>query len=722
MRHARPPARPGDAAPQAQIGTEVIRRLAAQRDLERFFELAAAEAARVLHADGAALIETDGTEQLRYRFFQGLPDDYRRLATGFRFARDEGTAGQALRLGTPVYTPHYAASSHALPDFVRSGLCANLVVPVGPADDRRGVIALAWFGQAPAHAPDSAQLAVVEMVADLVYWALHRQRLELSLEQQARHDPLTGLPNRRYLLERLDAMLRRHAGTPPLALAWLDLDGFKPVNDLHGHEQGDAVLGLFAERLRTAVREGDFVARLGGDEFAVVLCDVHDEQELHELLRRLSSGLERPYRLRGGVSVRCPPSIGAAWARDGDAESLLRDADRAMYLAKGRHRTGQAAWRVFASPAPEPGTHETDSALPGTLELHYQPVFDLETRVVVRVESLARLRRQGRLLAPAEFLGALDLRQQRRLLDAVLETALGQLAQWERQGLHGLSVSINAEPYALGDADLAQRIATLLQQHGLHASRLTLEILERGALLGREATVRQLTLLRAMGVRLAIDDLGTGHSSLLRLRSLPIDEIKLDRAFVRDIARNLQDIAFVRSVRELAHGLRVELVAEGAENPDVIGVLRALGVRQVQGWGIAREVPAAALPRLLAQLAQWQPQVADAALALAYAHHLNLDSHILGLLRNAPAQLRATDAAEPVQHQLETTLRQVPRAWQLYRRQRILLADMARHHELDLRLPIRRYRQLGESLRECLALAARSGAQLCCTTTDNSGA
>ncbi|MBU6440760.1 MAG: EAL domain-containing protein [Betaproteobacteria bacterium] len=711
MRHLDSPLLPGGpAAAQAQVGTEVIRRLAAQRDLERFFELAAAEAARVLHADGAAMIEIDGPAHLRYRFFQGLPEDYRRLAAGYRFEMADGTAGLALRCGEPVFTADYPASDHAMPDFVRCGLRSNLIVPVGPPEDRRGVIALAWFGRAPARAPDAEQLAVVAMVADLMYWALHRQHLEHSLQQQARHDALTGLPNRRYLLGQLETLLRHQSPGAPLAVAWLDLDGFKPVNDQHGHEQGDAVLGMFAERLRGAVRENDFVARLGGDEFAVVFAEVHGEPELHDLLDRLGERLNRPYRLREGLVVECPASIGAAWAGAGslDAEALLRDADRAMYLAKGRHRPGQAAWRVFSVPPPAPGT-DGGAQLPGELELHYQPVFDLDRRRVLRLESLARLRRDGELLAPAEFLGQLDRRQHRQLLHGVLDASLHQLAQWELQGLGGLGVSVNVEPHSLGEADLAQRVAERLQHHGLHPSRLTLEILERGELLSRDAALRQLTLLRAMGVRLAVDDLGAGHSSLLRLRSLPMDEIKLDQAFVRDIARNLQDIAFVRSVRELAHGLHVELVAEGAENAEILEILRALGIRQVQGWGIARAVPARELPQLVARLGRWQPPRVDSPLALAYTRHLNLDSHILGLLHNAPAQLRAFHPGEPVPAELDLALREVPAARELYRQQRVLLADMARHHELDLRLPMRRYRQLGERLRELLALAARMG-------------
>ncbi len=698
----------GCAAPRAQVGIEVIRRLAAQRDLERFFELAAAEAARILHADGAAMIELDGPAHLRYRFFQGLPDDYRRLATGYRFEIGQGTAGLALRCGEPVFTADYPNSEHAMPEFVHCGLAANLTVPVGPCDDRRGVIALAWFGRAPESAPDAAQLAVVAMVTDLLYWALHRQHLELSLQQQARHDALTGLPNRRYLLGQLDSMLRQQSPGAPLAVAWLDLDGFKPVNDLYGHEQGDAVLGMFAERLRGAVRETDFVARLGGDEFAVVFAEVHGEHELRALLDRLSARLNRPYRLRSGMAVECPASIGAAWAGgdSSDAEALLRDADRAMYLAKGRHRPEQSAWRVFSQPPAEFGA-PAEAELPGDLELHYQPVFDIERGHVVRLESLARLRRDGQLLAPGQFLGQLDSRQHRRLLDGVVDASLHQLAQWELQGLAGLGVSVNVEPLSLGEPDLARRVAACLQRHGLHPSRLTLEILERGELLSRDAALRQLTLLRAMGVRLAIDDLGTGHSSLLRLRGLPIDEIKLDQAFVREIARNLQDIAFVRSVHELAHGLHVQLVAEGAENAQVIEILRALGIRQVQGWGIARAVPAAKLPQLLARLRHWRPAGADSALALAYTRHLNLDSHILGLLQNAPSHLRFFHPGEAMYAELDTALREVPAARELVRQQRVLLADMARHHELDLRLPMHRYRQLGERARELLALAAR---------------
>jgi diguanylate cyclase (GGDEF)-like protein len=349
--------------PQIDIG--ILRSLAAERDFNRFFEMAAAEAARLVRADGAALIECIDASHLQYRFFQGLPAAYRELASGYVFDADAGTAGAALRSGAPVFTADYVHSRDALPAFIDSGLRANLVVPLGPAEDRRGVLAISWFSRRPRRAPSAARLSIILLLADLMYGALYRQSLEQSLAQQARHDALTGLPNRRYLLshlERAQAQARRHP--QGLAVAVLDLDGFKPVNDQHGHASGDLVLRQLAARKQAALRGGDFIARLGGDEFALVLDAIPDATELTLVLDRLDASLRQPYVLADGLRVDCPASIGATLfpSDAGDAETLLRHADMAMYEVK--HRGGGGGWVLFRAGRIDPAVPVQGRAAP----------------------------------------------------------------------------------------------------------------------------------------------------------------------------------------------------------------------------------------------------------------------------------------------------------------------------------------------------------------------
>ena len=683
------------------IDLDMLRRLAAEPEFGRFFQLAAAEGARVVDADGAALIQCIEGNRLEYRFFQGLPLRYEQLAVGYAFPDQQGTAGRALHDGAPVFTPDYQGSPQAMPAFVATGLRANLVVPVGPRHDRRGVLAIAWFSKAPPCEPSPEALEIVMLIADLIYGAMYRQSLEHDLEQQARHDPLTGLPNRRHLYATLQQILDQARGTAEgVGVAIIDLDGFKPVNDTFGHEAGDQVLLQLTARLRAGLRDGDLVARLGGDEFALILRKVPDRDTLEGLLARLCETLGMHYLVPGGSPVSCPASIGAALypGHGHGAESLLSSADGAMYRAKRRGHGETGAWEVHAGHA-EAAPSPAPVRLPGRVEVHYQPVFDIQRGGVTRVEALARLRRQGQLISPLEFLPGLSPRQRRHLFSAVMEAALAAQRDW-----HGpIGVSVNVDPESLAEAGIATEIADALSATQAQPAQLTLEILERGEFLSREATQRNLLHISELGVRLAIDDLGSAYSSLLRLRSLPIDEIKMDQTFVREIATRLQDIAFVQSVQNLASSLQVDLVVEGAESADVLDILQVLGVREVQGYAIARPCPAAEVPELLRRLSQWTRPPQSNPLAAVYARQQMMESHLLGLLKVAPAHLsQAALLDDPALDDLEAALAGVPDALRLHRQQRIILHDLVRHHELDNRLPILRYRSLGARLRRCL--------------------
>ncbi len=334
----------------ADIDVDMIRRLVSERDFGKFFEQAAAEAAKLVGADGAALIEVVGEGELQYRFFQGLPPDHQEMAASYRFRSTHGTAGAVLEEGRPIFTPHYPSSPRAMPEFVASGLKANLVVPIGPSQDRIGVLVIAWFSGYPSAPPDDRALSLILLLTDLMHSALYRQSLELNLARQAQYDSLTGLPNRRFLTEHLERALALAPTLPyRIAVAVLDLDNFKPINDKYGHSAGDQVLRQLAERLRQNLREDDVVARLGGDEFVLVLRHLSDRSALQTLLTRLCAELDRPYTLADGLQVESLSSVGVAvhMHQEESAEDLLGYADHALYIVKSRKARRGIPWECY---------------------------------------------------------------------------------------------------------------------------------------------------------------------------------------------------------------------------------------------------------------------------------------------------------------------------------------------------------------------------------------
>lgn len=337
---------------QALLDTTVIdmlRRLVSERDPKTFFEQAADEAARLVGADGAALIEVLDGGQMQYRFFRGLPADHQRMADGHRFAAARSTAGAALHDGLPIFTPNYPEHPNAMPAFVASGLKANLIVPCGPAGNGSAVLAIAWLSHYPKKAPDANALALIMLIADLMHAALYRQSLERDLERQAEHDALTGLPNRRYLTSYL---IRLFGATPSRQpggiVAVLDLDDFKPINDRFGHLAGDGVLKEVSMRLTAALGANELVARLGGDEFVLVLPPQKDATAIETIMERIRIELDRPYRIASGHWVVCSSSIGVAIDRNGTdtPERLMTQADQALYVAKRHKVPGVSRWEI----------------------------------------------------------------------------------------------------------------------------------------------------------------------------------------------------------------------------------------------------------------------------------------------------------------------------------------------------------------------------------------
>jgi diguanylate cyclase (GGDEF)-like protein len=430
--------------------------------------------------------------------------------------------------------------------------------------------------------------------------------MSLQREHQASHDELTGLPNRTLLLRRTGEALAEAARTGvPAGFLLLDLDRFKEVNDTLGHAVGDGLLRLVAHRLTHSVRPGDMVARLGGDEFAVLLPTVRDVAAAREVAARLRAALAEPVRLEG-MSFQVEASIGIAlYPADATAvEVLLQRADVAMYLAKERH-TGVETYVSDSdrnSPARLALLGDLRWAIDrGELELHYQPQVTLADGLTSGMEALVRWRHPQRgMLLPGEFLPAAEQSYLMRDLTAwVIETACNQASRWRREGLQ-VRVTVNLSARDLLDVRLADTVAQALRRYGLRPEALALEISER-VLTGEPAhAIATVEALARLGTPLCLDDFGTGYSPLVRLRRLPVAEVKVDASFIRRLPGSPDDDLIVRSLVELVRALGIRSVAEGVENAQTAAALRRMGCDGAQGWYFSGSLPSAQATQWLA--------------------------------------------------------------------------------------------------------------------------
>lgn len=438
-------------------------------------------------------------------------------------------------------------------------------------------------------------------------------RDERQLERIAHFDALTDLPNRVLLADRLEqAMYRARRSGRKLALVYLDLDGFKAINDAHGHAAGDRLLVKVAQHMRDCLREGDTVARLGGDEFVAVLADVDSPSVCMWLVQRLVAAIDQPVRI-DGLDLRVSSSIGVTFYPQEEtvgADQLLRQADQAMYEAKlaGRNR-----YHLFdiAQHQQLRGQHEQIQRIRDALDrrefvLHFQPKVNMSTGTVIGVEALIRWEHpeQG-LLPPAAFLPLIE--QHSLDIDVgiwVLDTALEQLETWQAAGLV-LSVSVNVSAHFLQHPDFVPQLTALLARHsGLSAARLELEVLETSALSDFARASSVIESCSRLGVRIAMDDFGTGYSSLSYLKRLPVSVLKIDQSFVRDMLHDPDDLSILEGVLGLARAFQREVIAEGVETLEHGQLLLQLGCELAQGYGIARPMPARQLP---AWIANWRP-------------------------------------------------------------------------------------------------------------------
>jgi diguanylate cyclase (GGDEF)-like protein len=431
---------------------------------------------------------------------------------------------------------------------------------------------------------------------------LERQQ---QLDHLAHHDHLTGLPNRLYLAANLPGALEEaRRNSTVLAVLFLDLDRFKHVNDSRGHETGDKLLKTVAQRVRSTMRAEDLVVRMGGDEFVVVMKSVVDNEQVREAATRITNALAAPMVIDGRTLVTTV-SIGVAlYPHDGvDMGELLRHSDTAMYQAKDRGRNN---FQLF-SPGMDQRLKEriaVESSLRTALQsrqldVHYQPIIEIESHRVVALEALLRWKhpshgyiRPERFVTVAEEAGLIV-----PIGDFVLQRVVEDMARWRQQRATLVPVAFNVSAVQLQRSNLAESISRLTQEFGFEPSMLQVEITESAVFERREAGAREasedaVARMRELGVHIAIDDFGTGYSSLSYLKRWRVDTLKIDRSFVRDLVTDLSDLAIVSAIIAMARHLHIEVVAEGIEGWPQLEKLRQLGCTYAQGYLFARPAPA----------------------------------------------------------------------------------------------------------------------------------
>jgi diguanylate cyclase (GGDEF)-like protein len=442
-------------------------------------------------------------------------------------------------------------------------------------------------------------------VALIVFY--YTSRINREREQLATQDVLTGLPNRLLFVDRLEQSLiraRRHKSL--VGIMFIDLDRFKRVNDTLGHAGGDQLICEVANRLQAAMREDDIVARLGGDEFVVVTCDMHTVKIILQMVEKILAVVTQPYVIDGReIFISC--SIGVSvYPHDGDDPgTLLKNADTAMYHAKNAGRNRLQLYNAdMNAMAEERLLLETDlhhALARNEFVFHYQPQLNLDSGRIHGVEALIRWNKPGKgVLAPAEFLELLEetgvIIEVGRVL---LLSACQQTANWHAAGFHDMHVAVNVSSKEFWHESLLVNVRDALEQSGLPAQSLQIELTEGIFMVDVTAAVDKIHALKLLGISVSIDDFGTGYSSLAHLKRFPLDVLKIDRYFVRDLPGDKTTEALISSILALCKGLKLGAIAEGVENREQLVAIRKLGCHILQGFLVSQPVPAEQVIALL---------------------------------------------------------------------------------------------------------------------------
>jgi len=538
---------------------------------------------------GLRLLDPDDPEMLIMVASAGVREEM--VRANARSALGGGAGGRAAAEGRLVVIENYAVHPRALPAFAADGIRAALAAPVSEHGEVVGslVVATHRAGRRYSQAEREMLLAFAEHAS----LALTNSKTVDDALHQALHDSLTGLPNRVLLRDRLDQALERAARNgSQVAALFVDLDGFKTVNDSLGHAAGDELLVETASRLTTCVRTSDTATRFGGDEFVVLLEDA-DDLQVARVARRILAQFERPFHIRDR-ELLIGASIGIALSGDDEDDDLLRNADLALYRAKatgkGRSEVYEPQMHAAVVERLELETGLTKALRSGELAVHYQPILELETGSLAGLEALVRWRHPERgLLLPGAFV---PVAEEGRLMVPlgrwVLRQACLEMSAWaERAGLP-ITLSVNLSSAQLHDRDLCEDVADALMRSGLSPGRLILELTETAFLSDAEASGERLQELKELGVGLAVDDFGTGNASLRHLATFPIDILKIDRSFVDEVGGSGPKGAIARSIINLGGSLDLIVIAEGIETPEQEDELIGLGCRYGQGFHLAR--------------------------------------------------------------------------------------------------------------------------------------
>ena len=513
-----------------------------------------------------------------------------RYAEMYKLSRDQVRPGTTL---TEIVDHRYAVG--CFPEMTREAYLRwrdSIVIADKPSDTVTALKDGRTFAIHHRPMPDGGWVATHEDITE-------RRRVQAEIEHMARHDALTGLPNRVLFRDRLTELLQ--AGNHNMAVLFLDLDRFKPVNDALGHSAGDQLLRDAAQRLAGCARECDLVARLGGDEFAIIQLEGGNPAAASVLADRLVRAIEAPFEIAGQqVTVGTSIGIALAPADSSDPDDLLKKADLALYDAKTRGRGTHSFFKPELDRRAQ-GRRALESELrqaaeKGQLELHYQPIIGLDDDKMLACEALVRWHHPQRgMVMPDAFI---PLAEESGLIEElgtwVLNRACTQAAAWPSH----LAVAVNLSPLQLNGGGLVAIVRDALHASGLAPARLELEITESVPLADDSINLATLHGLRALGVRISLDDFGAGYSSVSYLRNFPFDTIKIDRSFVRDVTGNREAAAIVRAMATLGGSLGMAITAEGVETDEQLRAVRALGCTRAQGYLISTPRPANELPAI----------------------------------------------------------------------------------------------------------------------------